>query len=60
MGPEGSIRTRFGFSADVRIDAPLDQTDELLIVLFLDLFGPVGRPGAIQAVLRGLKDDLLS
>jgi hypothetical protein len=58
--PPDAQRAGFGIGVDLRIEAPLDHTDELMIVLFLDLFGPPGREGAISRVAKGAWDDFLA
>lgn len=56
----GAVRAAYGLGVGLDIVAVLDRTDELMVVVFTDVCGPPGRPGAVRRVYEGLKHELFN
>lgn len=48
--PPDAVPAAFTRGVDLAIRAPLDRIDELVVVLFAELFGPPGRGGLLRAI----------
>ena len=55
-----AVRAAYGLGVGLDVLAPLDRTDELMVVLFTDVYGPPGRKGAVRRVLDAVKEDFLT